>query len=285
MGPSPDGPSLLLPAELEHARISVEDEDGRRLADVRRAEGQALALRLPTREAYWVRTPTAEARILLAQLGEGLPRLRPRELQERGPMEDALRRGLFSVAFDRGFYERYVTTSPFVPVDFAPPAAVGVLVTPPPVPEPTPRSVWEVGAITSRAPLGLGRLLLGPSVTLRTPGPYTLGVRAAYAFTPLPIDDVYLHRVSVQGLMGYQSAASMGPYIEGAAGWGLLGVKFKGGTQGDPTVLSTQLSAGLVTRVERQRVRLGGFIGTDLITADGQQRWEPLWGVELSVGR
>jgi hypothetical protein len=284
VGSPPEGPSLLLPAELEHARISVEDEDGRRLADVRRTVGQALALRLPTREAYWVRTPTAEARILLAQLGGGLPRLKPRELQERGPMEDALRRGLFSVAFDRGFYERYVMASPFVPVDFAPAAPVGVR-TPLAPPEPTPCSAWEVGALTSRAPLGLGRFLVGPSVALRTPGPYTLGVRAAYAFTPLPLHEVFLHRVSVQGLVGYQSAAPVGPYLEGAAGWGLLGVSFKGGTQGDPTVLATQLSGGLVVQGAGQRVRVGGFVGTDLVTADGQRRWEPLWGVELSVGR
>jgi hypothetical protein len=289
VGPSPEGPSLVLPADFEHARISVEDEDGRRLADVRRAEGQSLALRLPAREAYWVRTPTAEARIALARLGGGVPRLRmrPRELQERGPVEDSLRRGLFSVAFDRGFYERYVATSPFVPVDFTPARGGGVLV-PPFVlsaPRPRPDSAWEVGLLASRAPLGLGRVVTGPSVTWRTPGFLSFGARAAYAFTPVPVSDVYLHRVTVQGLVSLQGSRPVSPFVEAAAGWGLLGVKFPGGTQGDPTVLSAQLSGGVAARVKDFRVRASAFLGTDLVTADGGEVWDPMWGVALSLGR
>jgi hypothetical protein len=176
-----------------------------------------------------------------------------------------------------------VTTSPFVSVEFAPAAEVGVR-EPLPVLEPRPRLEWEVGAVASRAPLGLGQFLAGPSVTLRTPGPYTLGGRAAYALTPLPTEGVLLHRFSVQGLAGLQSTASMGPFLEGAAGWSLLGVKFRGGIQGDPTVFSAHLAGGLVVNGEQRRVRVGGFIGKDFVTANGQQWWESTWGMELSIG-
>ncbi|QRN95195.1 caspase family protein [Archangium violaceum] len=283
VGPSPEGPSLLLPAEFEHARISVEDEEGRRLADVRRAEGQPLALRLPVREAYWVRTPTAEARIALAQLGAGVPRLRPRELQERGPVEDALRRGLFSVAFDRSFYERYVSTSSFVPVDFVPGRVVPLDV-PLAAFVPEPPSPWEVGAVVARTPLGLGGFTTGPSVALRTSAPYTLGVRVSYALSLLSLADVTLHRLSVQGLAGFQGPGRVGPFVEAAAGWSLIGVKFRGGLQGDPTVLSGHLSGGVVARMDSWRLRAAGFIGTDRITADGEEAWGATWGVELSLG-
>lgn len=284
VGAPPEGPSLVLPAEFEHARISVEDEDGRRLADVRRALGQPLALRLPTRDAYWVRTPTAEARILLAQLGAGVPRLGPRELQERGPVEDALRRGLFAVAFDRDFYTRHVQASPFVPVDFPVPGGSGAPVPRMPT-EAAPGTTWEVGAAVSRAPLGLGRFVTGPSVALRTRAPFTLGVRAAYAFTPLPTSDVYLHRVSLQGLAGFQGRQPVAPFVEAAVGWGALGVKFPGGTQGDAAMFATHLSGGVVTRLDGLRLRASGFLGADLLTVDGRRRWEPTWGVELSLGR
>ncbi len=278
---APRGPSLLLPAGLEHARISVEDEGGRRLADVRRAGHQTVALRLPMRESYWVRTPTAEARITLAQLGNGLPRLNPRELRERGPAEDALRRGLFAIPFDRGFYEQYVATSSFVPVDFSPDA--GALLAQPA--EPLPPLAWEAGLVTQRAPLGLSPFVTGPGVALRTTGaPFTFGLRAAYVFSPLPRDDVDLQRLSVQGLVGLQGTGPVTPFIEAAGGWSLVRVNYPGISQGDPTVFSTHLSGGMVVHQERLRVRVAGFLGVDLLTADGRERGDPLAGVEVTLG-
>ena len=278
---APRGPSLLLPAGLEHARISVEDEGGRRLADVRRAGHQTVALRLPMRESYWVRTPTAEARITLAQLGNGLPRLNPRELRERGPAEDALRRGLFAIPFDRGFYEQYVATSSFVPVDFS--STAGALL----VQQAEPPSVlaWEVGLVTQRAPLGLSPFVTGPGVALRTTGaPFTLGLRASYVFSPLPREDVALQRLSVQGLVGLQGSGPVTPFIEAAGGWSLVRVSYPGTPQGDPTVFSTHLSGGMVVHQERLRVRVAGFLGVDVLTADGRERGDPLAGVEVTLG-
>ncbi|AKJ07717.1 hypothetical protein ATI61_107166 [Archangium gephyra] len=278
---APRGPSLLLPAGLEHARISVEDEGGRRLADVRRAGHQTVALRLPPRESYWVRTPTAEARLTLAQLGDGLPRLNPRELRERGPAEDALRRGLFAIPFDRGYYEQYVATSSFVPVDF--PHEAGVLLPQPA--EPTSVLAWEAGLVTQRAPLGLSPFVTGPGVALRFGGaPYTFGVRAAYVFSPLPRDGVALQRLSVQGLLGLQASGPVAPFIEAAGGWSLVRVNYPGITQGDPTVFSIHLSGGMVVHQERLRVRVAGFFGVDLLTADGRERGDPLAGVEVALG-
>ncbi|HEX5754586.1 MAG TPA: caspase family protein [Archangium sp.] len=278
---APRGPSLLLPAGLEHARISVEDEAGRRLADIRRAGHQAVSLRLPVRESYWVRTPTAEARITLAQLGNGLPRLNPRELRERGPAEDALRRGLFAIPFDRRFYEQYVATSSFVPVDFS--SAAGALLAQ--QDEPRPVLAWEAGLVTQRAPLGLSPFVTGPGVALRTSGaPFTLGLRAAYVFSPLMRDDVALQRLSVQGLVGLQGTGPVTPFIEAAGGWSLVRVNYPGTTQGDPTVFSTHLSGGMVVHQERLRVRVAGFFGVDLLTADGRERGDPLAGVEVALG-
>ncbi|WNG61379.1 caspase family protein [Archangium gephyra] len=278
---APRGPSLLLPAGLEHARISVEDEGGRRLADVRRADHQTVSLRLPVRDSYWVRTPTAEARITLAQLGNGLPRLNPRELRERGPAEDALRRGLFAIPFDRSFYEQYVATSSFVPVDFSPDAGAPLVVHA----EPRPPLVWEAGLVTQRAPLGLSPFVTGPGLALRYGGaPYTLGLRATYVFSPLTRDDVSLQRLSVQGLLGLQASGPVAPFIEAAGGWSLVRVSYPGATQGDPTVFSAQLSGGMVVQQERLRVRVAGFLGVDVLTADGRERGDPIAGVEVALG-
>jgi hypothetical protein len=279
---APGGPSLLLPAGLEHARISVEDEGGRRLADVRRAGGQTVSLRLPVRDSYWVRTPTAEARITLAQLGNGLPRLNPRELLERGPAEDALRRGLFAVPFDRSFYEQYVATSSFVPVDFSPGAGAPLAR---PSPEPRPVLGLEAGLVTQRAPLGLAPFVTGPGVALRTVwGPYSFGLRAAYAFSPLMRDGVSLQRLSVQGLLGLQGSGPVAPFAEAAGGWSMVRVRYPAATQGDPTVLSAHLSGGMVVRQEPLQVRVAAFLGADVLTADGQERGDPTWGLEMTLG-
>jgi hypothetical protein len=122
-------------------------------------------------------------------------------------------------------------------------------------------------------------------VAWRTPGLLSFGARASYAFTPLPVSQVHLHRVTVQGLVSVQGTRAVSPFAEAAAGWGLLGVKFPGGAQGDPTMLSAQLSGGVVTRVKDFRVRASAFLGTDLVTADGGERWDPMWGMALSLGR
>ncbi|QRK09459.1 hypothetical protein JQX13_04780 [Archangium violaceum] len=171
-----------------------------------------------------------------------------------------------------------MTTSPFVPVDFP---ASGVHGVPrlPPTPEPASRFGWEVGAVASRAPLELGQFTFGPSVALRTtPAPYMFGLRAAYALSPWPSSSgVSLHRLSVQGLVGVQDSKPVSPFIEAAAGWSLVGVKFPGGTQGDPTVLSTHVSGGMVAHMDPLRLRASAFIGMDLLTADGRDRWEPMW--------
>ena len=169
VGPAPRGPSLTLPSGFEHSRISVEDADGRRLADVRRAEDQYVLLRLPERDVYWVRTPTAEARITLAELSTGMPQLAEREMQERGPAEEALRRGLFAVPLDKHFYEQYVAAAGLVPVDLArafPPAEGGML--PHALLRRPALTGWDWGLTALRAPLGLKTFATGPSVAWRT---------------------------------------------------------------------------------------------------------------------
>lgn len=288
VGPAPGGPSLTLPSGFEHSRISVEDADGRRLADVRRSEDQYVLLRLPERDVYWVRSPTAEARITLAELSTGVPRMASREMQERGPAEEALRRGLFAVPLDKRFYEQYVAAAGLVPVDLArafPPARGG---TPPHLMLRGPETRgWDLGLTALRAPLGLSTFATGPSVALRLElRPFLYyGVRGTYALTPVARDGIRLHRATVQGLLGTEGLYRAPLFLEAGAGWGVLGVTRGSLRMGDPTVLTTHAAAGVTGTVVGLRLRLAATLSADRVTLDGQGYWDRAYGVELALRR
>jgi hypothetical protein len=143
-----------------------------------------------------------------------------------------------------------------------------------------------VGVVAQSAPLGLAAFATGPSVALRTSrAPYTLGLRAAYAFTPLPRDGVSLQRLSVQGLVGLRDTGPIAPFLEAAGGWSLVAVNYPLGTsQGDPTVLSAHLSGGVVLQQRPVPLRVAALFGVDLVTADGGERGDRTWGVEVTLG-
>ncbi|OJT25649.1 hypothetical protein BO221_07255 [Archangium sp. Cb G35] len=282
VGPAPQGPLLVLPAHLEDTRLSIEDEAGLRLADVRRVDGQSVELHLPERKVYWVRTPTREARVERSQLGERSLRFQPREapLVVRGPIEEALLQGLFSIPMDRPFYEQYVTSEGLVPVDFSGWRA----------PRPMHREPggWEWGVGVYRAPLEQSLLATGPSVAWRsaTLGSGYYGLRSAYALTPFARSDVRLHRLTVQALGGL--VQEMGPvsgFMEAAAGWALVGLTYPEGTQGDPKVFAGHLALGFRLPTAVGALRLRGMVGSDYITVDDQGRWDLSYGIELTLQR
>ncbi|MFP2930432.1 caspase family protein, partial [Pyxidicoccus sp. 3LG] len=287
VGPAPSGPSLTLPSGFEHSRISVEDSDGRRLADVRRSEDQYVLLRLPERDVYWVRTPDAEARITLAELTLQVPQLSARELQERGPAEEALRRGLFAVPLDKHFYEQYVAAAGLVPVDLGrafPPAEGGTLYH---MPRRSEVRGWDLGLTALRAPLGLSTLATGPTVAFRKElVPYIYyGVRGTYALTPVAVDGIRTHRATLQWLMGAEGLTRLPLFAEAGAGWGVLGVTKGSVRVGDPTLFTSHAAVGVTMNVAGLRWRLAGTVSGDLVTLDGRERWDPSYGLELTFRR
>ncbi|QSQ22579.1 caspase family protein [Pyxidicoccus parkwayensis] len=288
VGPAPQGPSLTLPSGFEHARISVEDSDGRRLADVRRSEDQYVLLRLPERDVYWVRTPTAEARITLAELSTGVVNMTARELQERGPAEEALRRGLFAVPLDKGFYEQYVAAAGLVPVELGrafPPEEGGTLTH---MLLRSPESHgWDFGLTALRAPLGLKMFSMGPSVAWRNElSPFLYyGVRGSYALTPVARDGLRLHRATVLGLVGTEGLYRTPLFLEVGAGWGVLGVAKGPVFMADPTLLTTHAAVGVTAKVAGMRLRLAGMLSSDRVTLDGKGHWDPSYGIELALRR
>ncbi|MCP3100684.1 caspase family protein [Myxococcus sp. K15C18031901] len=290
VGPAPAGPSLTLTSGFGHSRVSVEDADGRRLADVRRAEDQYVLLRLPEREEYWVRTPTTEARVKLAELSSGAPSMAPRELQERGPAEEALRRGLFAVPLDKDFYDQYVAVAGLVSVDVSrafPPTPGG----PQPfrLARPTPSPSWEVGLVGHHAPLGMGRLSTGLSLSWRGGEvarlPLYYGARATYSVMPVSLDGIRMHRATVQGLLGTQDIVDTPLFAEVGVGWGLLGVAANGANMADPTVLTTHAAAGVAGRLLGVRLRLAATVASDRVTLDGDDYWNRMFGFELAFWR
>lgn len=293
VGPAPSGPSLTLSSGFGHSRLSVEDSDGRRLADVRRSEDQYVMLRLPERDVYWLRTPTSEARVTLAELSqEVLPDLKPRELQERGPAEEALRRGLFAVPLDKDFYDQYVVAAGLVPVDFSrafPPAAGGgdFVSRRFAMASPSAFSAWEVGLVGHQAPLGLSRFSTGPSLSWRGdtwPHLY-YGARATYSLMPVAFEGIRTHRTTVQGLFGLRDGERTPLFLEAGLGWGVLGVTSPNKRMWDPTLLTTHAAAGVAGRLLGLKLRLAATASADRVTLDGDDRWDRMFGVELALRR
>ncbi|NOK39585.1 caspase family protein [Corallococcus exercitus] len=294
VGPAPEGPSVTFPAGFEYARLSVEDADGQRLVDVRRSPQQWTQILLPLRDVYWVRAPNAEARVTLAQLSSGTPELHPRELQERGPAEEALRRGLFAVPLDRSFYDEYVAAVGLVPVDFRTPfqpPVIGGAHSPLAVAAPSDwTSKLELGLGAGRSPLGLAKFATGPSLSWRTPSSSLhllyYGVRGAYGVTPLAArDGIRLHRFTVEGLLGLQAPASTPLFAEVGLGWGLLGLTAPGFRQADPALLTGHVAAGVTGRLGGMPLRLSAQVGLDRVTANGRTGMDPQYGLEISLRR
>ncbi len=107
---------VLLLVGADAGRYSLEDARGVRLADLNHASGQPAYLRLPSGPLFLYRhdsrdgSRVGEARIDSADAGViALGRLEFHEPESdaRGPLDDALRTGLFKVAYGPGYYAGY----------------------------------------------------------------------------------------------------------------------------------------------------------------------------------
>lgn len=97
----------------------VDDEAGRRLATVHGEQGFAVDLWLPAQRPIFIRTGDREARIPAG--GATIPfsdlKFGPASVRARGSVDEAVRRGLFSSTFGRGYYSGFVDrNSDFIPV-------------------------------------------------------------------------------------------------------------------------------------------------------------------------
>ncbi|GEM_PF-1979047 len=106
---------VLLMAGAAAGRYSVEDSRGVRLADVNHATGQPAYLRLPPGTVFVFRhgpdgRREGEAELSASASGVidlvGLEFAKP-ESEARGPVDDALRAGLFQIEYGRGYYTGY----------------------------------------------------------------------------------------------------------------------------------------------------------------------------------
>jgi hypothetical protein len=116
---------VLLLAGGDAGRYSLEDARGVRIADLNHASGQPAYLRLPDGDVYLYRhgedgARIGEARIVARETGiVSLGRLAFAEPQAdaRGPLDDALRTGLFKVAYGPGFYAGYTAHEQMLAAD------------------------------------------------------------------------------------------------------------------------------------------------------------------------
>lgn len=101
-------------------RMYLEHRDGSRLWDVHLDADAPFRLALPLQPGAFVRTPTAEAALpdpASSRVELGRLRFEPRQLETRGALEDALRRGLFAEPFGAAYYLGYARSRDLVAVD------------------------------------------------------------------------------------------------------------------------------------------------------------------------
>jgi hypothetical protein len=108
---------LLFPSSMA-GRFYVEDPRGVRLADFNKAPDRSLALALPARPYYFLRTETTEVRIEPRRglIDVGALTWSPLALASRGSLDQTFRRSLFEVPFGIDFYRGFAATSGDQPV-------------------------------------------------------------------------------------------------------------------------------------------------------------------------
>jgi hypothetical protein len=110
---------LLVPEGLG-GRMWVEDTRGVRVADFHKELSRSMVLALPPDRSYYLRTEGREARLTVARAGAvvdaGSLSWSTSAVASRGPVEEAFRDKLFSVAFGPSFYSGYVASLGQTPV-------------------------------------------------------------------------------------------------------------------------------------------------------------------------
>jgi len=284
-GPAPVGPTLRVPSSAGWSRLSVEDGDGVRLLDVNRQEGERVVLSLPPRVAYWLRTPTGEARVGAAELS-GTFALAAAEIGTRGGVEESYSRGLFAMPFGQAFFEGYQASQ-----DAAPLVAQGVAVHEElPASAPTRSDgAWfglglGVGVQVMGAPLNANGVSAGVSFAWRTDGPWYLGGRTGWTFASGTLDGASIHRLTAGALVGWRGWSSIAPFVELGPQWVPTLVFRVAQTQGDLTGFGGRLALGAQGSAAFLRgLRLALTLELDAVRRDGARPLATLAGVELSV--
>ncbi|HEY3445995.1 MAG TPA: caspase family protein [Myxococcales bacterium] len=273
----PEAPRLASAGEQAGEGIIVEDEKGVPLAGFHRLE--RVALLLPARPLYWLRTSKQEAKVALADVGEVRPDWKARSIQSRGAAEDELERGLLSVPFGRSFYEGFVARSPHVPVAF--------VETQPQVPASSENSGWnlEAGAMVGTAALGLSGVGVGIDVAAhRAFGVPRVGARVGYSVSPNSGPaSLTVHRGSAELIVGVEGPWRVRPFGELGLGWVGLGYTKDGRSKGDPLGLTGHLSAGVGFAVGSVDLRLTARLAVDAVQVESARQAFLVPGGELGV--
>ncbi len=300
IGPFPRGITLVLPAYSELERISIDDDQGFRLADVRRTRGEPLELHLPERPIYWVRTPDFEGQFKGEQLSSGNLQLKPRELQVRGPAEAALRRGLFLVPFNRTYYAKYMTEARLPPISYRlelpgrPPLGGKELLSASElaelralqsVSEPSTLVNLGFGITAAEAPV-TGELLLGPNVVLQTiPQPYYFSIGFGYGQTFGTDGPATVRRFGAHAAGGLQPQWEIAPFVEGAIGCAVLFPSIPTGESDMPLAIGGRAVSGVSVSLPVGQLRAGIVLGAEHFSLNGQAQWDRYYGLELMVTR
>lgn len=284
VGRPPRGPTLNVPADASFARVSVEDGDGVRLIDVNRQQGEKVALALPARPSYWLRTAAGDARVRSDELEAQDYRLGPAEALARGGVEEGYELGLFAIPFGRAFYEGYQASSETPPLVFAGEDARAT-------PDAPGRfdGAWlglglSVGVPVSLAPLGASGLAAGIGLAWRTDGWLYGGVRAQWSFASGTFDGALVHRAAVAAVIGLRGATRVAPFVELGPQWAPAFVVRRAQTQGDLAVFGGTVAAGAMgSRVFLRGLRLAATLSVEAAQIDGARRAVWLPGAELSI--
>jgi hypothetical protein len=114
------GLGYLLVPEGIGGRMWVEDTRGVRVADFHKERERPLVLALPPSRSYYLRMEGREARLTMQRAGAivdaGGLAWSSSTMASRGPVEEAFRDKLFSVAFGPRFYSGYVASLGQLPV-------------------------------------------------------------------------------------------------------------------------------------------------------------------------
>ncbi|HZH03108.1 MAG TPA: caspase family protein, partial [Myxococcaceae bacterium] len=282
VGPVPDGPLLALPPNQTFDRLSVEDSLGVRLADAHRASGEALALALPQRDLYWLRTPNGDVRVSPQQLSAPPQRMSSPELSQRGVAEESLVRGFFAAPYGRAFYEGFTASVGSLPVEFAPPLASPTSSL---LGSPDRRGLGlTLGVSVADAPLRGRGLAGGLSLAWRSAGAFYGGLRGAYGLAPQAWEDrANLQRISLLALGGLRGSGTWAPFVEGGAGWLIAIVNRPEQTQGDAAAFTGRVAAGVEARAAGWGFRLGAGVDLDSVRVEGSRRLYGVPGVELGL--
>lgn len=284
-GPAPKGPVLKVPPDAAFSRLSIEDADGIRLADLNRQAGEQVTVVLPVRTAYWLRTASGDARVNASELG-GTITLAAAEVSSRGGVEESFSRGLFAVPFGRGFFEGYQASTDGVPLTTQGDA---VQVVAEAEAEPRFDGAWfglglGVGVPVSSAPLKASGVSAGISVAYRSDGPFYFSGRAQWTLASGTLNGASIHRVTVGALAGWRGSTLIAPFVEAGPQWVPTVVYRPVLTQGDFTGFGGRLAFGAEgSRSFLRGLRLALTGEVDAVIIDGVRQATFLPGVELSV--